>query len=78
MRLVLTVLMLLCAGPVLAQDTTPSQVLAVAVNQVIRPAVAAFKSRASGLESAMGALCAVPSERALALSSQKPSAILTK
>jgi hypothetical protein len=71
MRLVLIVLLLFGAGPVLAQDTTPSQVLAAAVNQVIRPAVAAFKSRASGLESAMGALCAVPSERALSIARQQ-------
>lgn len=71
MRLVLVVLMLFCAGPALAQTITPSQVLAAAVNQVIRPGVAELKSRASGLESAMGGLCAVPSDRALAIARQQ-------
>ena len=71
MRLVITVLMLLCPVPVLAQAITPSQVLAAAVNEVIRPGVVAFKSRASGLESAMGGLCAVPSDRALAIARQQ-------
>lgn len=71
MRLVLIVLMLFCAGPALAQAVAPAQVLAAAVNQVIRPGVAAFKNRASGLESAMGGLCAVPSDRALAIARQQ-------
>ena len=71
MRLVLVVLMLFCAGPALAQAVAPSQVLAAAVNEVIRPGVAEFKSRASGLESAMGGLCAVPSDRALAIARQQ-------
>ncbi len=71
MRLVLVVLMLLCAGPALAQAVTPSQVLDAAVNEVIRPGVAAFKNRASGLESAMSGLCAVPSARALSIARQQ-------
>ncbi len=71
MRLVLIVLMLFCAGPALGQAVTPSQVLTAAVNEVIRPGVAAFKTRASGLESAVGALCAVPSEHALAIAHQQ-------
>jgi predicted lipoprotein len=71
MRLMLAALMLFCAGPALAQAVTPSQVLNAAVNEVIRPGVAAFKTRASGLESAMGGLCAVPSEGALAIARQQ-------
>lgn len=71
MRLVLVVLMLFCAGPALGQAATPTEVLTAAVNEVIRPGLAAFKSRASGLESAMAALCAVPSERALAIAHQQ-------
>ncbi|WP_316355869.1 imelysin family protein [Devosia sp.] len=71
MRLVLIVLMLFCAGPALAQAITPAQVLAAAVNQVIRPSVAAFKNRANGLESAMGGLCAAPSDRALGIARQQ-------
>jgi uncharacterized protein len=71
MRLLLVVVMLLGAWPALAQSLTPAQVLTAAVNEVIRPGVAAFKTRASGLESAMGGLCAVPSERALAIARQQ-------
>ena len=71
MRLLLIVLMLFCAGPALAQAVTPAQVLAAAVNQVIRPGVAAFKNRANGLESAMGGLCATPSDRALGIARQQ-------
>jgi predicted lipoprotein len=62
MRLMLVVLLMIWAGPSLAQATTPVQVLDAAVNMVIRPGMANFKSRASGLESAMGALCAQPSQ----------------
>lgn len=71
MRLMLAALMLFCAGPALAQAVTPSQVLDAAVNEVIRPGMAAFKMRTSGLESAMGGLCAVPSERALSIARQQ-------
>lgn len=62
MRLLVVVLMLLWTAPAMAQGTTPVQVLDAAVNMVIRPGMANFKSRASGLESAMGALCALPGQ----------------
>ena len=71
MRVVLLVLMMLWAGPALAQATTPQQVLDAAVNQVIRPSMANFKSRASGLESAMSALCANPSNGTLGIATQQ-------
>lgn len=71
MRLLLVVLMLLCASPAMAQAVAPLQVLDAAVNQVIRPGVAAFKNRASALESAMGGLCALPSAQALAIARQQ-------
>ena len=71
MRIVLALLLTFMAGPAFAQAPTPKQVLAAAVNQVIRPAMAEFKSRGSGLESAMGALCAVPSEATLAVARQQ-------
>ena len=70
MRVVLLVVMMLWAGPALAQATTPQQVLDTAVNQVIRPGMANFKNRASGLESAMSVLCARPSERSLMIAEQ--------
>lgn len=65
MRKLLIAIMLLCAGPALAQSTTPEQVLDVAVNQVIRPGMAEFRREASELESAMSALCASPSAERL-------------
>ena len=71
MRIMLALLLMLTATPAFAQAPTPRQVLDAAVNSVIRPGMAAFKSRASGLESAMGALCAVPSEATLAVASQQ-------
>ncbi|UJW87088.1 imelysin family protein [Devosia sp. SL43] len=71
MRLVLLVLMMIWAGPAMAQATTPIQVLDAAVNMMIRPGMANFKSRASGLESGMGALCAQPSERTVAIAVQQ-------
>ena len=71
MRVVLLVLVMLWAGPALAQATTPQQVLDAAVNQVIRPGMVNFKNVASGLESAMSGLCAVPSERALGIAVQQ-------
>lgn len=71
MRLLLAVMLMFAAGPALAQPATPNPVLAASVNSVIRPGLAAFKSRASGLESAMGALCAVPSEATLAVAHQQ-------
>lgn len=70
MRAIFLAVMLLWAGPAFAQ-TTPAQVLDAAVNQVIRPAMVEFKNRASGLESAMSALCAVPSDRTLAIATQQ-------
>lgn len=60
MRKLLIVLLMVLAAPALAQTATPGAVLDAAVNQVIRPAMADFKRSASGLESAMGALCAAP------------------
>lgn len=71
MRLVLVVLMLIWAGPAMAQATTPVQVLDAAVNMVIRPGMANFKNRASGLESAMSALCARPAPGTLAIAVQQ-------
>ena len=71
MRVVLLVLMMLWAGPALAQATTPQQVLDTAVNQVIRPGMANFKQRASGLESAMSALCAHPSNGTMGIATQQ-------
>ena len=71
MRFVLVFLMLMLAGPAMGQATTPSQVLDAAVNLVIRPGMADFKTRASGLESAMSALCAVPGENTKAIAEQQ-------
>ena len=70
MRNVLIAVLLLCAGPALAQSITPGKVLDAAVNQVIRPAMAEFKNDASGLESGMGALCAAPSAATLEIARQ--------
>lgn len=67
----IALLLMLVTAPAFAQAPTTSEVLAAAVNQVIRPSLAEFKSRASGLESAMGALCAVPSEAALGIAQQQ-------
>ncbi|MCR6672319.1 imelysin family protein [Devosia ginsengisoli] len=67
MRIVLVALTLLLAAPVMAQTTTPGQVLQAAVSQAIRPGVLEFTSRASGLSIAMNALCRAPSEGTLAL-----------
>lgn len=71
MRFVLAVFLMLCLGPVTAQEPSRGAVLTAAVNSVIRPALADFKNRASGLESAMGALCAVPSEATMAIAVQQ-------
>lgn len=72
MRLILALLLTMWAAPVaLAQSTTTSQVLAAAVNEVIRPGMAQLRSRASGLESAMSALCAVPGEDTRAIAAQQ-------
>jgi hypothetical protein len=71
MRKLLVVLMLLLASPALAQSLTPEQVLDAAVNKAIRPAMAQFKEEASGLEAAMGALCANPSETTLAIAQDR-------
>lgn len=61
MRFVLVVLMMIWTGPTMAQALTVPQVLEAAVDEVIRPGMIEFKSRASGLSSAMNALCAAPS-----------------
>ena len=71
MRKILAVLLMLASGPAMAQSVTRAEVLAAAVNSVIRPAMADFKNRASGLESAMGALCAVPSEATMVIARQQ-------
>lgn len=71
MRFVFAVLLMLAAGPAFSQAPTPTRVLDAAVNTVIRPGMAALKHRASGLESAMGALCAVPSDATLAVAIQQ-------
>lgn len=71
MRIVLALVLMLVAGPVVAQAPTPAQVLEAAVNEVIRPALAAFQNRASGLQDAMGPLCAAPSEATLAVARQQ-------
>ncbi|SEQ07505.1 hypothetical protein SAMN05428969_1840 [Devosia sp. YR412] len=71
MRLVLALLLMLAAGPAFAQSPMRAEVLSLAVNGVIRPEIAGFKGRASGLESAMGALCAVPSEATLSVARQQ-------
>lgn len=67
MRLLIVLLMMLCAAPALGQATTPPQVLRAAVEQVIRPGMLEFKSRANGLSIAMNALCTVPSTSTLTL-----------
>lgn len=67
MRILLVLFMLLFAAPALGQATTPPQVLRAAVEQVIRPGMLEFKSRANGLSIAMNALCAVPSTSTLTL-----------
>ena len=58
MRNLLVAVMMALASPVLAQTATPGTVLDAAVEQVIRPGMAAFETSAEGLETAMGALCA--------------------
>lgn len=67
MRKLLVLLLMVLVQPAWAQSPTPGKVLDAAVNQVIRPGMAEFKRSASGLESAMGALCAVPSADTLAV-----------
>lgn len=67
MRKLLAILLMVVAQPALAQSPTPTTVIEAAVNQVIRPAMAEFKRSASGLESAMGALCALPSTDSVAI-----------
>jgi len=71
MRKLLALLLMLAVTPAHAQAPTESEVLAAAVNQVIRPNLAEFKRDASGLEVALGALCAVPSEATLAIAHQQ-------
>lgn len=71
MRFVLVFFLLICAAPAAAQPVTPSQVLDAAVNQVIRPGMANFRNRASGLESAMSALCANPSASTAEIAAQQ-------
>jgi predicted lipoprotein len=70
MRNVLFAVLLMFAGPALCQESTASGVLDAAVNQAIRPAMAEFRREASGLEAAMGALCASPEEQRIAIARQ--------
>lgn len=77
MRSLLLVLLMLFAHPAWAQSPTREAVLTAAVNSVIRPAMANFKNRAGGLDSAMGALCAIPSEPLLAIAAQQFSLAAT-
>lgn len=71
MRIVLALLLTLALGPAMAQPAEPVQVLTAAVNSVIRPAMAQFRNRASGLDTAMGALCALPSANTLEIARQQ-------
>ncbi|MEO5807817.1 imelysin family protein [Devosia sp.] len=81
MRLIFALLLALCAAPVLAQEgkapppnaadakyplIARAEVLANAVEKVIRPAFATFKAETADLNSAMGALCETPSAQAVA------------
>jgi predicted lipoprotein len=63
-KLILAVFFVL-TGPAWAQNTSAEKVLDAAVNLAIRPGMVAFKQDASGLESAMSALCANPSKASL-------------
>lgn len=67
MRVVIIALMLLLATPVMAQTTTPQQVLQAAVRLSIRPGMLELRNRADGLAIAMTALCRMPSEGMLAV-----------
>ena len=71
MRFVLVVLMMVLAGPAMAQTSDRNAVVDAAVNLVIRPGMADFKSRASGLESAMSALCAKPTASRVEIATQQ-------
>ena len=65
-------LLLLWSAPALAQTApTVPQVMQQAVGSVIRPAMLDFKSRASGLDSALHSLCLVPAENTLAIAAQQ-------
>jgi len=66
MRNWLVAVMMALVGPALAQTATPGTVLDAAVEQVIRPGMAAFETSAEGLETAVGALCTTPSTQTLA------------
>ena len=70
MRKLLIVLMLMFAGPAWGQSPSPAKVLDQAVNLAIRPAMVEFRREASGLEAAMGALCANPSDDTLRIAHQ--------
>jgi hypothetical protein len=70
MRKILVAVLLMIAGPALGQEGSTAEVLYAAVNEAIRPAMAEFRREASGLETAMGALCASPEEARLAIARQ--------
>lgn len=70
MRKLLVAVMLMCAAPAMGQGVTPAKVLDAAVNLAIRPSVVAFRQEASGLESALGALCANPSPDTLGIAQE--------
>tara|TARA_R110002020_G_scaffold11340_18_gene42777 strand:+ start:970 stop:2040 length:1071 start_codon:yes stop_codon:yes gene_type:complete len=72
MRLMMIAVLLLgWSGAVQAQVTSPANVLTSAVTDVIRPNMLRLDASARGLESAMVALCAVPSADALAIAGQQ-------
>ncbi|WP_193334904.1 imelysin family protein [Devosia beringensis] len=72
MRLmIIAALMLAFAGAASAQETTPGEVLHAAVVDVIRPNMLRLDAGARGLDSAMTALCAVPSQDGVAIAAQQ-------
>jgi hypothetical protein len=72
MRLMMiAALMLAFAGGAPAQETTPGEVLRTAVVDVIRPNMLRLDAGARGLDSAMAALCAVPSQDGVAIAVQQ-------
>ncbi|KKC36575.1 hypothetical protein WH87_14065 [Devosia epidermidihirudinis] len=77
MRSLTAALLMLCAGPAMAQTIAAPQVLDTAVNAVIRPAMISFKARASDLEAAMDELCTSPSATALTTATERFGAAAT-
>jgi uncharacterized protein len=65
MRMMVLLGALLLALPVHAQDMPPRGVLETAVTEVIRPAMAAFRSEAENFEASATNLCAQPTAEAL-------------